>query len=360
MDLLTYFGTLFSCQGARNIRAQRPGPLIVPEYIASVGRGPAPKPGSGNCNRIGSEVKPRRISPVHWVDALAGALMATRRSSVFSEGWGELPDASAEVTPVDVDWRPAGYRGAAQVSEGTFQSPAPLPDDASQGRVRRYRPARIRGTCVHLAASNEEGYRRREFLALELAEHGIESLLLENPFYGARRIRNGAPVRTVGELLTMGAAAVQEAHGLLLGFEGPVGVSGYSMGGNIAALVAATHPRPLAAIPLAPSPSPAVVFSEGLLSRFVDWGRLGCSRSELADVLDRASVIELPPPLRSDWAIIVAARGDAYIPQHAVEALHQHWPGSELRWAPGGHLSLATTGRRRLVEAILDAFSRAV
>jgi esterase/lipase len=158
----------------------------------------------------------------------------------------------------------------------------------------------------------------------------------------------------------MGSAAVQEAHGLLLGFDGlALGVSGYSMGGNIAALVAATHPGPLVAVPMAPSPSPAVVFTEGLLSRFVDWKALGSSPSDLAAVLDRASVLALPPPVRSDLAIIVATRGDGYIPAHAAEAIHRHWEGSELRWETGGHLSMATMARTHLSQAVVDGFNRA-
>jgi len=297
---------------------------------------------------------------VHWVDTLAGMLMVARKSSIFTEGWGDLPDTSAEVARIDVDWGAVTHHGSIEVVDGVFPSPAPLPAGTATGHVRRYQPPGARAVCLHLAASNEEGYRRRTALAVRLARHGIASLLLENPFYGRRRIRTGDPVRSVGELLTMGSAAVQEAHGLLLGVEGVRGVSGYSMGGNIAALVAATFAHQLVTVPLAPSPSPAVVFTEGLLSRFVDWDTLGCTRSALADVLDRASALSLPPPRRTDWAIIVAARGDAYIPRHSVEALHRHWPGSELRWAPGGHLSLATTGRPRLVAAIVDAFNRAV
>jgi len=300
---------------------------------------------------------------VHWLDRLASLLMTRARTRIFPDGWGDLPAASSTVNPIDIEWLSTTRKESLEVLDGTFSSPAPLPPRAAIGHVRWYRPEKSRGLCLLLAASNEEGYDRRAPLARRLAAEGIGSLLLENPYYGARRVhQESPPVRTVGELLTMGSAAVQEAHGLLLGVEhdGIAGVSGYSMGGNIAALVAATHPYPIVAVPLAPSPSPAVVFTEGLLSAFVDWSSLACSRSELADILDRISVLALPPPVRPDLAIIVAARGDGYIPASAVESLHRHWSGSELRWEPGGHVSLATIGRSRLVRAIVDGFNRAV
>jgi esterase/lipase len=59
----------------------------------------------------------------------------------------------------------------------------------------------------------------------------------------------------------MGLAAEREGRALLgwlrsVGFEN-VGVSGLSMGGQVAASVAATLPYPVAAAPLAPPDSPA-------------------------------------------------------------------------------------------------------
>ncbi len=315
-----------------------------------------------NCNRFTPQVKTHKIDLVNWLDRLAVIFMTRAHTRIFPEGWGDLPTASSVVLPIDVDWGHTRGGTSLEVLDGTFPSPAPLPPTAATGHVRWYRPRQARGVCLLLAASNEEGYGRRTSLARQLAEERIGSLLLENPYYGARRVHESSPpVRTVGELLTMGSAAVQEAHGLLLGIEGPMpGVSGYSMGGNVAALVAATYPAPIVAIPLAPSPSPAAVFTEGVLSTFVDWRSLACSRSELADVLDRVSVLSLPPPIRPDLTIIVGARADGYIPAAAVESIHRHWAGSELRWEPGGHVSLATIGRARLARAIVDGFNRAV
>ncbi len=291
--------------------------------------------------------------------------MARSRSKLFPDGWGSLPSDAPAVRPLTVAWTKVSTRKDLEISDGRFISPAPLPPAAVQGTIRWLQPVGSTAVCLLLAASNEEGFERREILARDLARQGVGSLILENPYYGSRRVHEGnPPIRTVAELLIMGSAAMQEASGILLGFDSryTVGVGGYSMGGNIAGLVAASFPKPLVAVLMAPSPSPASVFTEGLLADVVDWNALGgrsAAEPHLREVLDRASILAFPPPTRPDLAIIIGARGDGYIPAEAVESIHHHWPGSELRWAPGGHITLATVGRAHLVEALSDAFKSA-
>lgn len=288
--------------------------------------------------------------------------MARSRSKLFPDGWGSLPADTPTIRPLTVAWTPLAQKQDLHIADGHFLSPAPVPPAAVQGSIRWLQPVGSTSVCLLLAASNEEGYGRREVLARDLARHGIGTLILENPFYGTRRVHQGTPpIRTVAELLTMGSAAMQEAAGILLGFDDryTLGVGGYSMGGNIAGLVAASYPEAITAVLMAPSPSPASVFTEGLLSAVVDWEALGgrtAAEPHLREVLDRASILSFPPPASPELAIIVGARGDGYIPAEAVESIHHHWPGSELRWAPGGHITLASIGRAHLVEAIVDAF----
>ena len=54
--------------------------------------------------------------------------------------------------------------------------------------------------------------------------------------------------------------------------------------------------------------------------------------------------------------MIVGARRDGYIPAEAVEALHDHWPGSELRWINAGHATMIWRKKEALVDAILASF----
>lgn len=302
----------------------------------------------------------------HWVDEIARLAMERGRTRLFPDGWGHPSPVTEDDRRIEVSWTQAREWHGLQVLDGSFRSPALLPAAARTGFVRWIRPPASSRVCLHLAASNEHGYGRRASLAKQLAASGIGSLILENPFYGRRRVHaQGPPIRTVAELLTMGSAAVQEGRALLVGAreqELGVGVAGYSMGGNIAGLIAATFPGPLVTVPMAPSPSPAPVYTEGLLADLVDWDALGgrtVALPHLRSLLDEASILRFPPLASPELAIIVAAESDAYIPRDAVESIHRHWSGSELRWRRGGHLTLATIGRRHLVRAIVDAFGRA-
>jgi hypothetical protein len=364
--LLTIFGTLFSCQGARSAQATTPGgDFSVPE-LSRGGRGrrdPDQVSGTGTVTDHPHLSKHPRLPCVDVMDLVATVAMIRSRGSLFREGWGEVPAPPEDTPAVAVTWGPLHHESHADLLDGTFTSPAPLPPRARTGHVRWVRPLGSDRVCLLMAASNEEGFARRSALAELLAQAGIGTLMLENPYYGLRRVHGGsAPVRTVGELLTMGSAAVQEARGLLLGLRDlTIGIGGYSMGGNIAGLVAATFPGALVTIPMAPSPSPAPVYTRGVLAQTVAWPALGgrtAAEPLLREVLGRASILRLPPPTRPDLAIIVGARGDGYIPAHEVEAIHRHWPGSEMRWENGGHLRLALTGRRRLARAVIDAFDR--
>lgn len=334
----------------------------------------------GVCN-----APPLRSSPyvircvfMHWLDRLAGTFTARTilYDRVFSDGWGDaarLRDLRAEagviapIPAIDIKWRSAGAAGTMKIIDGSFVSPMAdlLPPASRVAALRKvvpnFEPA---GVCLIMAAFNDHGYKTRMQLARRLARLGIASILHENPFYGNRRPGPGQPLRTVVDFYTMGAAAVLEGRAILNdlhGQEGPQpGVAGYSMGGNIAALISATVPFPVATAGLAASHSPGPVWSEGLLSGAIAWDALGGVdlRDEIAATLGDASALRFPPPPHAASAVLAAPRADGYIPRHAFERLHDHWPGSELRWIPGGHASVLLWRKAELAQAILDSFER--
>jgi dienelactone hydrolase len=164
--------------------------------------------------------------------------------------------------------------------------------------------------------------------------------------------------------MMMGESAVVEARGILTWLRNQgrdVGVAGYSMGGNTAAIVAASLPYSLAAAPMAASHSPSPVFLDGVLWHGVSWDALGGQdeADRLREVLGRVSVLRIPALPHTSTAVIVGARSDAYIPQSAVQDLANHWPGSELRWLPGGHATLVWFRKDQLARAVIDSFDRA-
>jgi hypothetical protein len=293
---------------------------------------------------------------------------------VFPGGWGDtetvarLGDTDLLVQGVpdlDIAWAPTKHHADHTSRDGWFEALTDLPEPARIARVRMLEPSG--GTdrlCLLIAAWNDHGFSTRELLATHLLDLGIGSLMLEIPYYGTRRIVpvDQQPIPTVADFARMGLGTVIEGRALLAHFHSRyrMGVSGYSMGGNISALIGATAGFPVAMAPLAASHSPGPVFLDGVISRGIQWEALGGRGQEplLRKALSSVSVLELPAPPWASTAVLVAGRSDGFIPRKATERLHHHWPGSELRWRYGGHATLLWRQRPLLAAAIADSFGR--
>lgn len=322
----------------------------------------------------------------HWLDHIVA--FASGRRRLFMHGWGDeavlarlATVARFEEPPsaITLDWSPPRREGAVEVSDGTFLSPiADLPQEARRAHVRRLLPAKLRRgerplpMYVVLAASSDEGFRARTWLWRPLIERGAFGvLMLENAMYGLRRPKGqkGPSIRTVSDHLLMNASMVEEGRALLdwLAAEGHtrLGVAGFSMGGSMAALVAAVTPRPLAAAILAAGRSASPVFTEGLLARGIDFEALGegsggvvGARERLGKLFAVADLERHPVPRRPDATLLVAGRRDGYVFPAQAEALHRLWPGSELRWAASGHAGALLANAPALRKAATDAMER--
>lgn len=313
---------------------------------------------------------------MHPIDRLAAVMVrrGPRRLRVFPGGWGD-EDAVArldDITPlqtdppaISIEWEPTIRLGDRTTRDGHFDALTDVPGAASKASVRLIEP--LSGSdrlCLLMAAWNDHGYNTRQQLANELIARGISSLILEIPYYGARRTvgDDEQPIQTVADFALMGLGAVTEGRALLAHFRDhyQMGVSGYSMGGNLGALVGASAGFPVAMAPLAASHSPGPVFLDGVISNGIQWAALGggSSGGRLRETLGAASVLRLPSPPWAQAAVLVAARSDGFIPATAVEHLHRHWSGSELRWRRGGHATLLWRQRAALADAIADSFRR--
>jgi hypothetical protein len=311
---------------------------------------------------------------MHPVDRAAGLALRwlPDGKQVFSRGWGDeaalaLLDITAAQAPhaLEVMWGPISRHTGHETREGRFAAPLPgLPPAAGDGHVLRVDPsAGGDAVCVMLPAWNDEGYATRLRFATRLAAAGIASYLLEAPFYGRRRATPGrSPVQTVADFALLSRSVVEEGRSLVaaLAADGRrVGVAGYSMGGSLAATVGATLDLPMAIAPLAAAHAPAAVFTEGVIRNAVAWDALGTgAQGRLAELLLRPSLLRIPPTPSTRDAILVAATGDGFVPPDVTRAIHEHWPGSELRWVRAGHATLLWRRIDVLVAAIVDAFSR--
>ncbi len=311
---------------------------------------------------------------MHPIDFGAGIALRLlpQAKRVFTAGWGD-PDlldlldiaTVAPPAPIAVEWGSDRETDGLRERHGRFISPvAHLPQAASDAFVVHLEPPQgSERVCVVLPAWNDEGYATRRKLAGHLAGRGIASLLLEAPLYGARRLLSrGSPIRTVADFALMTRTIVEEGRSLVawLGAQGrAAGIAGYSMGGSLAATVAATLDIEHAVAPLAAAESPDHVFVHGVLSRSVAWDALGPeARPALAARLALPRVTRRPPSPATRHAVLVAAAYDGFVPRHATEAVHRHWPGSEYRLARAGHATLLWRHMDVLASGVAAAFDR--
>jgi hypothetical protein len=314
---------------------------------------------------------------MHVLDFLFGA--AARAPRFFQDGWGDraLCDAADPVAmskrPIarlHVELGPARRGFGGLLAEGSFESPEErLPACARTARVRLLLPGGpLRGVALHLAASGDQGFSVRLRFAAPLLVRGIGALVLENAFYGARRPANQPrhAVRSISDLHLMAAATFQEGRALLQWLRDErgvplVGVSGYSMGGQLGAMVGASMPFPCAVVPIAAPCSPDSVLREGILQHLAAWpalaagGEPAAARRALLEHLARFSVTSLPPPACPEAAIVVGTAHDGIVPPSEMERIARHW-GAELRWLDAGHVSAVLGHQGEMRDAILEAF----
>ena len=63
-------------------------------------------------------------------------------------------------------------------------------------------------------------------------------------------------------------------------------------------------------------------------------------------------------PKQPSAAVFVGAEEDAYVAKESIQELAAHWPGSEVRWVPGGHVSAFLLQQHAFRIAISDSLSR--
>ena len=317
---------------------------------------------------------------MHWLDGVSARALARTppRKRVFRRGWGDpvaleeyLAEAAVAAPLPDLPVE----EGQERTRDGlvgralAFESPGRfLPPACVRARARLVGPAGGAERAVVLMASwNDHGYEGRRRLAADLAARGIASAMLEQPFYGERRAdpADEQPITSVADFMWMGRSAVLEGRVLAdwlrrRGYR--VGVTGYSMGGNLAGFLAATMPFPVAAALLAAPFSPGPPFLHGILRHTIDWEAIGGDtpevRQRLSEILHSASILRFPAPPHTRAAVLVAATRDGYVPTASTQAVHRHWPGSSLEWVNAGHGTLLWRNRDRLVDAVVRSFER--
>lgn len=219
-------------------------------------------------------------------------------TSFFSKGWGDInvykrllearktvmnrTKCSNLIPPhYPVELNKSWTKESCYIAEGHFTSPLAkyfpglLPKESEKAHFQVIIPKKWpqngrKPACLHLAGTGDHHFwRRRHLMAKPLAkEHGIASVLLENPFYGVRKPKNQlrSSLLHVADLLIMGTALILESLVLLHWCErqgyGPLGITGISMGGHMASLACTAWPKPLAIVPCLSWSTASCVFTE--------------------------------------------------------------------------------------------------
>ena len=181
--------------------------------------------------------------------------------------------------------------------------------------------------------------------------HGYDVLLYTLPFHGRRQSRlapfsgHGFFAHGISHMNEAVAHAVHDFrlfvdHLLARGVP-RIGVTGLSLGGYMAALLAATEERLFLAIPNA-----AVTDMSDVIAQWFPAGQLldlvlrvdGIPRQDVADALAFHSPLNYPALLSNDRLMIIAGLGDRLAPPQQSQRLWEHWDHCDMHWFPGNHV----------------------
>ncbi|KAK9725728.1 hypothetical protein RND81_05G164800 [Saponaria officinalis] len=314
-----------------------------------------------------------KLGMLHYIlDHVYGALLHRTKISppFFSKGWGGnkldlleklikqvFPEIEGQKWPpklIKPMWKTVWETKSACLREGVFtttcdeQFLSALPHECHIARVafltpKFYSPHQM-ACVVHLAGTGDHTFERRLRLGGPLLKENIATMVLESPFYGKRRplLQRGSKLLCVSDLLLLGKATIDEAQSLLHWLDeegfGKLGVCGLSMGVLKHATAWEALREDLAA------QKAAMTLEE--------------VRQRLRDVLSLTDVTRFPIPKNPNAVIFVAATDDGYIPNHSVLELKKAWPGSEVRWVTGGHVSSFLLHNGEFRRAIIDGLNR--
>jgi pimeloyl-ACP methyl ester carboxylesterase len=224
-------------------------------------------------------------------------------------------------------------------------------------------PGAPRGTviAVHGFAMGYPWLDAQALFAREWFRQGLDVALYILPRHGARAPEesrfpgDGFAAADVGVMNRSLRQAVHELGHLIETLRSesglPVGVIGLSLGGTLAALLAARDAELDFVVPIAPPVclgDLAWRFFQRSRSRDLDASAF--SYDELRACFRLYSPLFHPLRLPRERVMLVAGRGDRIVPPEHPEALWRHWGEPAIHWFSGSHL--VPFGRRGVCEAI--------
>jgi pimeloyl-ACP methyl ester carboxylesterase len=120
-----------------------------------------------------------------------------------------------------------------------------------------------------------------------------------------------------------------------------VGVTGISLGGSIAMVLACVDPPPDYIVPIISHLQLAEAVEEAPIfwRMKADLERFGVGRARRKEIFDRLRLNSLEPNVPPERQLWVMARDDVYIAAPLVEAQWRAWGSPPIEWIPGGHMT---------------------
>lgn len=223
----------------------------------------------------------------------------------------------------------------------------------AHARIFRHRGA-ARPTVIAVHGFSADLYHVNEwFFSIPwLYAAGYDVLLVTLPFHGPRQLK-GSPFSGFG-FFSGGPAAINEAFAqgvfdiriwiryLLEELGAPkVGVTGVSLGGFTAALLAAVEPKLAFAVPNVPVVSIADLVLEWEPIGSVVRAALALTGRSLTDarrLLAPSCPLTWQPVLPRERLFVIGGVGDRLAPPSHSRLLWEHWDRCRLHWFPGSHL----------------------
>jgi Serine aminopeptidase, S33 len=281
------------------------------------------------------------------------------------------PEPAAEPVALPADTWAGGRPGASETYLG------PLADGIRMSRRIEWRredpmlvehwlhsPASPRATviAVHGFAMGNPWIDARALFAHDWFRLGLDVALYTLPHHGARASRESrfsgegfasTDVSAMNRALDQAVAELAVLVETIRAESGrPVGLIGLSVGGTLAALLAARIPDLAFVVPIAPPVCLGDLawrfFSRRRSQREIDDGSF--THTELRACFRLHSPLVYPLRVPRDRVLLVAGLGDQIVPPEHPQALWRHWGEPAIHWFSGSHL--APFGRRGVCDAI--------
>jgi len=178
----------------------------------------------------------------------------------------------------------------------------------------------------------------------------VEIVHLQPPYHGRRKPRSSAydgerfwTADVVRSLEAM-RQTVLDARTLLSVMldesPGPVGLSGLSLGGSFAAILACLEPRFDFSAPfIAHMDMGALLRDAPVLGAMrKDLARFGWTPRDFGDFFTRIGWDELEPVIPADRILLLAAQEDRFFDAEILRTMWSRWGEPEIHWYPNSHM----------------------